>query len=165
MNRIEKSKAIRKGPQKGFQDGTSKMARRKCYGYDVTPDGLLVVNPAEAKIVRWIFERYHAGDSLGQIADALESKGVLSPSGKPRWSREAISKLLSNEKYTDRVLLQKTVRVGVTQIENDSFIERYLYGDNHEAIISDELFAAVQRQKQQRSKNQEIRFAKGVTFW
>ena len=165
MNRIEKGKAIRKGLQKGFQDGTSKMARRKCYGYDVTPDGLLVVNPAEAKIVRWIFERYHAGDSLGQIADALESKGVLSPSGKPRWSREAISKLLSNEKYTGRVLLQKTVRVGVTQIENDGFMNRYLYANNHEAIISDELFAAVQRQKQQRSKNQEIRFAEGVTFW
>lgn len=113
MNRIEKGKAIRKGLQRGFQDGTSKMARRKCYGYDVTPDGLLAINPAEAEIVRWIFERYYAGDSLGQIADALESKGVLSPSGKPRWSREAISKLLSNEKYTGRVLLQKTIRIGV----------------------------------------------------
>lgn len=79
--------------------------------------------------------------------------------------REAISKLLSNEKHTGRVLLQKTVRIGVTQIENDGFMNRYLYADNHEAIIADELFAAIQRQKQQRSKNQEIRFAEGVTFW
>lgn len=138
MNRIEKGKAIRKGLQRGFQDGTSKMARRKCYGYDVTPDGLLAINPAEAEIVRWIFERYYAGDSLGQIADALESKGVLSPSGKPRWSREAISKLLSNEKYTGDVLLQKTfVRDIFTgkQMKNQGELDQFLIQEHHEGII------------------------------
>ncbi len=162
---LEKSIAIKQGLRNGFRDGTSKLARRKCYGYDVTPDGSLAINPGEAEIVRWIFGRYHAGDSLGQIADVLERKGVLSPTGRPKWSREAISKLLSNEKYTGRVLLQKTISIGVAQIENDGFVDRYLYSDNHEAIISDELFAAVQEEKQKRSKNQEIGFAQAPTFW
>lgn len=165
MNMLGKGIAIKRGLRKGFQDGSSKMARRKCYGYDVAPDSSLVVNFAEAEIVRWIFEQYHAGDSLGQIADTLENKGIPSPTGKPKWSREAISKLLSNEKYTGRVLLQKSISIGVTQIENNDLVDRYLYTDSHETIISDELFGAVQREKQQRSKNQESKFDEEVIFW
>ena len=44
MNIIEKSESIRAGLRKGFQDGTSKMAQRRCYGYDTGPDGELVIN-------------------------------------------------------------------------------------------------------------------------
>ncbi len=118
MNSIQKSEAIKKGLRKGFQDGSSKMARRKCYGYEVGSDGELVVNPDEAKVVCWIFEQYLAGDSLGKIAAGLERQGIPSPTGRARWNREAIDKLLSNEKYTGRVLLQKTVSTGAVQIEN-----------------------------------------------
>ena len=124
MNVIQKSEAIKAGLRKGFQDGSSKMARRKCYGYEVGPDGDLTVNPDEAQVVCWIFERYLAGDSLGKIAAGLERQGILSPTGKPRWNREAIDKLLSNEKYTGRVMLQKTISTGAVQIENDGLMER-----------------------------------------
>ena len=143
MNVIQKSEAIRNGLRKGFQDGSSKMAKRKCYGYDINPDGELTVNPDEVKVVYWIFEQYLAGDSLGKIATGLKRQGILSPTGKPRWNWEAIDKLLSNEKYTGRVLLQKTVSTGAVQIENDGLMERYLYTDAREAIISDEIFMAV----------------------
>ena len=131
------------------------MAKRKCYGYDVGPDGKLTVNPDETKVVCWIFERYLAGDSFGKIAIGLERQGILSPTGRPRWNREAIDKLLSNEKYTGRVLLQKTVSTGAVQIENDGLMDRYLYTGTHEAIISDEMFMAVQREKLNRSKEPE----------
>lgn len=43
MKDIEKSKSIRDGLQKGFRDGVSKMAQRRCYGYDTGPDGELVI--------------------------------------------------------------------------------------------------------------------------
>ena len=155
MNVIQKSEAIKNGLRKGFQDGSSKMAKRKCYGYDVGPDGELTVNPDETKVVCWIFERYLAGDSFGKIAIGLERQGILSPTGRPRWNREAIDKLLSNEKYTGRVLLQKTVSTGAVQIENDGLMDRYLYTGTHEAIISDEMFMAVQREKLNRSKEPE----------
>ena len=159
MNMQNKSKAIRTGLRKGFQNGTSKMARRKCYGYNVSTDGTLVISPCEARVVRWIFDRYLAGDSLGKIAAGLEKMGTRSPTGRAKWNREAIDKLLSNEKYTGRVLLQKTISVGSFQIENDGIIDRYLYDNTHEAIISDELFKAVQKEKQIRTKNQENKFA------
>ena len=107
MNIIEKSESIRTGLRKGFQDGTSKMAQRKCYGYDVGTDGALVVNPTEASVVRWIFDRYLSGDSLGKIAAGLEKQGIPSPTGRPKWNREAINKLISNEKYMRPLFLMR----------------------------------------------------------
>ena len=155
MNIIEKSESIRAGLRKGFQDGTSKMAQRRCYGYDTGPDGELVINPDEAIVVRWIFERYLNGDSLGRIAAGLEEQGIPSPTGKPKWNREALNKLLSNEKYTGRVLLQKTISTGGSQVKNDGFMERYLYSDSHKAIVSDEIFRDVQQKKLQRTNQPE----------
>ena len=152
MNAIQKSEAIKNGLRKGFQDGSSKMAKRKCYGYDINPDGELTVNPDEAKVVCWIFERYLVGDSLGKIVAGLEKQGIPSPTGRSKWNREAIDKLLSNEKYTGQVLLQKTVSTGAVQIVNNGLMDRYLYTDTHEAIIPDEMFMAVQQEKFSRSK-------------
>ena len=159
MKVIQKSEAIKNGLRKGFQDGSSKMARRKCYGYEVGSDGELVVNPDEAKVVCWIFEQYLAGDSLGKIAAGLERQGIPSPTGRPKWNREAIDKLLSNEKYTGRVLLQKTLSTGAVQIENNGLMERYLYTGSHETIISDEMFMAVQQEKLSRSKEPQNHIA------
>lgn len=114
--------------------------------------------------MRWIFERYLAGDSLGKIAAGLEKQGIPSPTGKPRWNREAIDKLLSNEKYTGRVMLQKTVSTGAVQIENNGLMERYLYTGSHEAIVSDEMFIAVQQEKLSRSKESQNQVAMKLTF-
>lgn len=159
MEISSRSQNIKAGLRKGFATGESKMANRKCYGYDAASDGTLTINPEEAKQVHWIFKRYLAGDSLGKIAAGLERRGIPSPTGRSKWNREAIDKLISNEKYTGRVLLQKTVSTGVSQIENDGFMGQYLYTGNHEAIISDEMFLAVQDEKQNRSKSQENGFA------
>ena len=153
MNIIERSESIRAGLRKGFQDGTSKMAQRRCYGYDIGPDGGLVINPDEATVVRWIFDRYINGDSLGKIAAGLEEQGIPSPTGKPKWNREAINKLTANEKYTGRVLLQKTISAGGAKIKNDGLMDRYLYSDSHEAIISDETFRAAQQEKMGRTNS------------
>ena len=139
------------------------MAHRKCYGYEVGSNGELAVNP-EAKVVRWIFEQYLAGDSLGKIASGLEQQSIPSPTGRPKWNREAINKLLSNEKYTGRVILQKTISTGTVQIENNGPMERYLYTGSHEAIISDEMFKAVQKEKQKRSNILENRVAIKMIF-
>ena len=164
MNVIQQSETIQAGLRKGFQDGTSKMAQRRCYGYDTGPDGKLIINPDEAAIVHWIFDQYLSGNSLGTIAAGLKKKGILSPTGKAKWNREALNKLLSNEKYTGRVLLQKTVSTGTAQIKNDGLLDRYLYTDSHEAIISDEMFQTVQQKKLSRAKNPENMVAMDLIF-
>ena len=160
MNMIQHSEEIKAGLRQGFQDGTSKLAQRKCYGYEVSADGELVINEKEAEVVRWIFEQYAEGKSLGKIADGLARQGIPSPTGKPKWNREAIDRLLANEKYTGRVLLQKTVGGR----DNPGYEDRYLYHDTHEAIISDELFRAVHEERLQRSRNPDKTLAMSMTF-
>lgn len=81
MNRLEKSTIIKSSLRKGFRDGSSKMARRRYYGYSTASDGHLVIDPTEAETVSWIFQRYLDGDSLGKIAAGLEKQGILSPTG------------------------------------------------------------------------------------
>ncbi|MBD5118865.1 MAG: hypothetical protein HDT37_07105 [Clostridiales bacterium] len=44
-------------------------------------------------------------------------------------------------------MLQKTISVCSPKIKNDGFMDRYLYSNSHEAIISDEIFRAVQQEK------------------
>lgn len=90
MNTFEKSESIKTSLRQGFRDGSSKMAKRKRYGYTINSNGELEINPDEAKVVSWIFERYLAGDSFGKIANGLERQCILSPTGRPRWNREAL---------------------------------------------------------------------------
>ena len=63
------------------------------------------------------------------------------------------------------MLLQKTVSTGAVQIENDGLMDRYLYTDAHEAIISDEMFMAVQQEKFSRSKGSQNQIDMRLTFW
>ena len=49
-------------------------------------------------------------------------------------------------------MLQKTINTRAVQIENNGLMDRYLYTDTHEAIVSDEMFMAVQQKKLSRSK-------------
>lgn len=50
-------------------------------------------------MIRMIFDYYLSGASLGKVVDMLSEKRIPSPTGKERWTRAAIDKLLSNTKY------------------------------------------------------------------
>lgn len=68
------------------------------YGYVLVNEEILV-HEEKADVVRCIFRYYLAGASLRKIVDMLYTKGILSPSGNPKWGRAAVDKLLSNAKY------------------------------------------------------------------
>ena len=68
------------------------------YGY-VLNDDEITIHEERAGAVRSIFEYYLAGASLGKIVDMLFAKGILSPTGNPKWTRAAVDKLLTNKKY------------------------------------------------------------------
>ena len=147
---MTKSDQIKAGLQKSFRSGKSAKASTVCYGYRATAEGDLIVYPAEAIYVFHIFERFAAGDSLGKISDALFLMDIPSPTGKEIWSKETISKILSNEKYAGDVVLGKTqVRDGVQVKTTDPAIKTTLK-DHHPAIISKELFDMVQKEKKRR---------------
>jgi DNA invertase Pin-like site-specific DNA recombinase len=103
-----KSENIKWGILRSFKNPESKYYSRICYGYRRNAADHLEPYPEQAEIVRQIFEWYLEGHSLSGISKILFEKQILSPSGKASWSSETISSVLSNEKYTGSVLLQKT---------------------------------------------------------
>ncbi len=55
---MNKSLEIKIALRNQFKEGTSKMAKRTCYGYSQDENGNLIINEAEGEIVKWIFESY-----------------------------------------------------------------------------------------------------------
>ena len=150
---LTKSEQIRAGLQKSFQSGTSAKASTVCYGYKVSRDRRLVVDSAEADTVLFIFRHFMNGDSLGNISDALARKGIASPTGRATWSRETISKLLANEKYVGDVVLGKTNVINGVQMKSHDASKQVHMRAHHPAIISHELFNAVQQERYKRSRS------------
>lgn len=68
------------------------------YGYQIENNEFIICQE-KAEVVRMIFDYYLSGASLGKVADMLSEKRITSPTGKERWTRAAIDKLLSNAKY------------------------------------------------------------------
>jgi site-specific DNA recombinase len=114
-------------------------------------DGALIFNPEQAGVVRFIFERYIAGYSLGRIVAELEQQEIPSPTGKPKWNSQTIDKMLSNEKYIGNAVLGKTVTENGSQVKNQDTSSLIELQDLHPAIISDEIFQVVQEEKARRA--------------
>ena len=149
---MKNSMQIKEALRNQFNEGTSKMAKRICYGYTQDENGNLIIDKEKAEIIKMVFESYLSGSSLGQISDELYQLNIKSPIGKDRWNREAIDKILSNEKYIGVVILQKTVSGCGTQYVNAGFEDKYLTINSHPAIISLETFKNVQEEKLRRTR-------------
>ena len=137
------SQNIKWGISKGFQIGKFGYADFTCFGYRRSSDGHLEINEPEADIVRKIFKLRVSGRSLNEISQWLFDEHIPSPTGKERWSRETVSKILKNEKYTGDVVLQKTFVRDVLsgkQSRNVGQMNRYMIHDHHPAIVSKEMF-------------------------
>ncbi len=70
------------------------------YGYEYAADKKsVIVNEAEAQLVRFMFTEGQKGRSLAQIQDALNDKQIQTRQGKA-WSKGSIRAILRNEFYT-----------------------------------------------------------------
>ncbi|WP_196592854.1 recombinase family protein [Pectinatus sottacetonis] len=136
-----RSENIKWGIKKKVEQGTSKLADRKCYGYDNDESGKLIVNGEQASVVQKIFNFYLGGKSINGILKELESLGIKSPTGKDKWSKRTVEETLIRRKYIGEAELLKSDEQGTY----------YLVSDNNPAIISKEVFNAVQKRKIQRS--------------
>ena len=136
-----RSENIKWGIKQRAALGTSKLYDKKCYGYKHDKDGKLIIDEQKAENVKLIFDLYLCGQSVIGIIKELEKRRILSPTGKEKWCKRTIDVMLSNEKYTGDVKLLKS---GNSEVQ-------YLSSDNNPAIISKEVFEAVQIEKKRRS--------------
>ncbi len=78
----------------------SKIFGKVCCGFRRNNDGIVEMIPDKAAIVKRIFSLYLDGNSLEDIQKYLFETQIPSPSGKEKWSRDVLNKLLNNYKYT-----------------------------------------------------------------
>lgn len=145
------SKNVKMGMQFRFQKGEVQVNHNRFMGYTKDEDGHLIIEPAEAEIVKRIYREYLQGASLKQIGDGLMADGILTGAGKPKWRPESVKKILKNEKYIGDALLQKTYTVDVLTKKRDGIVPQYYVENSHEAIIPRDLYMQVQEEMLRRS--------------
>ncbi len=143
------------GHRKRMADGKIIMSFGRFLGYDRGEDGKPVINEAEAEIVREIYKLYLAGLTPYSIAKKLTSEGIKTPAGKDKWAGSTVRSILMNEKYKGDALLQKTFTTDYLTKKikkNHGQIPQYYVEESHEGIVSPEVFDAVQRELDRRSR-------------
>jgi DNA invertase Pin-like site-specific DNA recombinase len=152
------SENVKWGRRKRFADGQVTVPFTRFLGYDKGPDGNLVVNNEQAKLVRYIFALYLQGLSTNAIAKHLEDGGYKTVTGKKVWHSSTVARVLCNEKYKGDALLQKYyIADFLTKrpVENKGEVPQYYVHDNHEAIIPCEVFDLVQKEIRNRRRHAE----------
>lgn len=72
------------------------------YGFDLADDGItLTENLAEQAVIADIRSMRAGGTTLEAIADALTERGVLTKTGKSRWSYQAVGRIVKRWNVAD----------------------------------------------------------------
>lgn len=125
------------------------------YGFDLV-DGSLVINEAEAAVIRRIFSMYLQGYGKQAIANKLNEEGVPRRHGVKTWYPFGIDYMLNNERYMGDALLQKkytTDTLPFRRKENRGECPQYYVENANPTIVSRETYAAVQELQKSRQKN------------
>ena len=155
------------GHRKRFADGKVSFAYSSVLGFDRGPNGEVVVNHEEAKTVRLIFSLFLEGMTPTAIAKELTERGIKSPKGKDKWCQGTVRRMLSNEKYKGCALLQKQFTIDYLTkklVKNEGQVPQYYVENNHEAIISPQVFDMVQAELERRKRVNGSHYS-GVTIF
>jgi site-specific DNA recombinase len=112
------------------------------------------VNPEQAAIIKEVFTRYAAGESLKAIAKDLNARGVPSPRGKG-WAQSALLPMIRNERYRGILTWGQTAKGyrGGTKIRRNQPEASWTVVESPELrIIDDDLWQAVQARMAAKTK-------------
>lgn len=133
---------------KKMKNGEPFICSSRFLGYDLNESGdQLVINQAQAIVVKLIFNLYDSGKGCYQIANELMERGYKTVLGNTFWHTSTIIDILRNEKYCGDLLLQKTYTVDYLTHErkkNNRDKQSYYIKDAHEPIVSREQWNRVQ---------------------
>lgn len=135
--------------RKGFENGEL-VNLRFLYGYNISK-GSVTINPAEAEVIREIFQRYIDGESITAIANDLNKRGIPGALGG-EWCVKSIRRIVTNEKYMGDALLQKTFisnHLDKVKLKNNGELPMYYAKDTHEGIIDEETFLLAKARAEQ----------------
>lgn len=139
---------VKWGIRKRFKEGIPHN-HNKVLGYR-WEGNTLVVDEAEAKVVRFIYDEYLAGKSAQDISKSLVG---IAPKLGIKLSHSTIRGILGNITYTGNMLLQKGFTANTLvhdHTKNVGKLPSFYVADSHEAIIDQATFDAVQTEKARR---------------
>lgn len=142
------------------------------YGYVKDPNNKrkLIIDPPAAEIVRRIYDECISGFTITKIAKKLNEDKVPSPSAYKKkkgnytngrivdmelvWTPATVRSILINERYTGKLIANKTEPVSVGSKKRRSLPEEeWIVVENvHEAIISREIFERAAASRNSRLK-------------
>ena len=147
------SQNITRGKRMGYKEGKFSFPPF-LYGYDRGDGKTPIIIPEQAAIVRKIFHMYLEGNSIVGIKKWLNDNNIETARGTSEWKESTVSGILKNEKYKGDVLLQKSYTVDYltkTTAKNKGEVTQYYIENNHEGIVSREIFDMVQEEMQRRA--------------
>ena len=114
-------------------------------GYRHTKDGQLVIEPEEAKAVRFIFLAFIQGYNYDQIAMILTQKKRSTLRGRQEWNGVMVANIMKNERRWGDLEARKSIvvdyKLGKVTKNNGNRCSAYV-PEHHEAIVSPEIARA-----------------------
>lgn len=114
-------------------------------GYRHTKDGQLVIEPEEAKTVRFIFLAFIYGYNYDQIAMILTQKKRSTLRGRQEWNGVMVANIMKNERRWGDLEARKSIvvdyKLGKVTKNNGNRCSAYV-PEHHEAIVSPEIARA-----------------------
>lgn len=160
------SKNVTWGVRHAFSEGKVTFTHdiygyKKEYNPETKRQDIISIVEDEATVIREIFERYYAGDSLTGICTYLNNNQIVPPGKKKdRWYPSTLQTILRNEKYKGDVLTQKTFcsdLLSHKREKNTGQLAQHYLENHHEAIIDRELFDKVQAEYARRNAKKVIK--------
>ncbi|MBW9171211.1 recombinase family protein [Clostridium estertheticum] len=145
---LNQSENIKWGIRRKYEKGCiQSIPSGKFFGYNKDEAGKLIINEAQAIIVRRIYQEFLEGHGYYKIAEHLTEEGVVTECGNLVWSCSTLKKILTNEKYKGDTLFQKTYNADYLtkrRIKNNGDLLKYYHEDTHPAIIDKNTWECVQ---------------------
>lgn len=114
-------------------------------GYRHTKDGDLIIEPEEAKTVRFIFLASMLGYDYTEIAEILTEKQRATLRGRTEWNASMVRSILYNERRWGDLDVRKRIVIDYVDrktTKNNKLRASAFVPDHHEAIVSPEIARA-----------------------
>ena len=151
---------VRWGKEQSAKQGKVAFQYKNNHGNKKGEDGKPVIDIEQAEVVKFIYDRYLAGDSMKEITKKLMALKINTPLGKQSWSCSTVRSILTNEKYKGDAIINKTFVVDCISKRvkvNNGERKKYYVENNHPAIIDTAKFAKVQEEIARRSAKKRVK--------
>lgn len=142
-----------------YKQGIHRLNTNQLYGYGRDEKDNIIINDAEADIVRRIYAAFLAGLTTWDIAKELNNNKIMTASNK-KWTYSNVRAILTNEKYCGDAILQKTFTVNYLthkRKKNNGEVPSYYVSNDHIGIVSKDDFDKVQLLLEAYTKTKETK--------